>query len=200
MDQTRVLRTLDSQIAARFARGLCMVLAIMTPEQFLSRFNVKCFWHFTDERNLETIRAAGALLSLSEAKRRDLNIPAPGGNQWSHEADQRLGLDNYVHLCLADQHPMEFRAREDGRIVNTRFLSISRDVLKIAGVRFAPDVANKRGTPLLTLSEACECMDFQVIYDRTDWRDPAIQQRRTLAKRYELLVPKEVPIALIKGA
>lgn len=171
----------------------------MTPEQFLSRFDVKCFWHFTDQRNLGAIRAAGALLSLAEVKRRGTDIPAPGGNDWSHEADERLGLDGYVHLCLMDEHPMEFRAREDGRIVNTKFLSVSRDVVRIEGVRFAPDVANKRGTPLLTLAEACERMDFEVIYDRTDWKDPAVQRRRKLAKKYELLVPKEVPITLISG-
>jgi hypothetical protein len=94
---------------------------------------------------------------------------------------------------------MEYRAREEGRIVHSRFLEISPDVLHIDDIRFTADVSNKRGIELLTLEEACEVMDFEVIYDRTNWRDPAIQERRKLAKRYELLIPTDIPLELISG-
>jgi len=126
-------------------------------------------------------------------------IPAAGGNDWSHEADARVGLDEYVHLCLFSEHPMEYRAREEGRIIQSRFLEISPDVLHIEDIRFTADVSNKRGVELLTLEQACELMDFEVIYDRTNWRDPAIQERRRIAKRYELLVPTDIPLELISG-
>ena len=185
---------------ARLREGFSTTsLAPMTPEQFLDRYKARCFFHFTDSRNLEFIRQAGSLLRFAELRRRNVGIPAAGGNEWSHEADARVGLDEFVHLCLFSEHPMEYWAREEGRIVQSRFLEISPDVLHIEGVRFTPDVSNKRGVELLTLQRACEVMDFEVIYDRTDWRDPAIQERRKRAKRYELLIPMDIPLELISG-
>ena len=94
---------------------------------------------------------------------------------------------------------MEYRAREEGRIVQSRYLEISPDVLSIEGIRFTSDVSNKRGVELLTLAKANEVMDFAVIYNRTDWRDPAVQERRKRAKRYELLIPADIPVELISG-
>lgn len=40
---------------------------------------------------------------------------------------------------------MEYRAREEGRIVQSRFLEISPDVLQFDGVRSSADVSNSRG-------------------------------------------------------
>ena len=171
----------------------------MTPDQFLTRYKARCFYHFTDSRNLESIRQLGGLLRFAELLRREVPIPAAGGNDWSHEADARVNLDEYVHLCFFSEHPMEYRAREEGRIVQSKYLEISPDVLSYEGVRFTLDVSNKRGVELLTLTKANEVMDFSVIYDRTDWRDLAIQERRKMAKRYELLIPTDIPVELISG-
>lgn len=139
------------------------------------------------------------MLRYAELNRKGIQVPAAGGNDWSHEADAQVGLDEYVHLCLISQHPMEYRAKQEGRIVQSRYLEISPDVLRINGIRFTRDVSNKRGVELLALAEATEAMDFAVIYDRTDWRDPATQERRKIAKRYELLVPADIPVQLISG-
>ena len=49
---------------------------------------------------------------------------APGGDEISQLSDSRSGMDGYVHLCLFDQSPMEYRAREAGREM------IARDVWK----------------------------------------------------------------------
>ena len=171
----------------------------MTPEQFLERYKTPCFYHFTDSRNLDSIRHAGGLLRVAEIGRRNMEIVAPGGNILSHEADVRLGLDEYVHLCLFPEHPMEYRARQDGRIIHSRFLKISTRVLFFENIRFTADVSNMNSVDPLRLDQACELMDFEVIYDRTDWHDPVIQNRRRIAKRYELLVPTDIPLNLISG-
>jgi hypothetical protein len=171
----------------------------MTPEQFIAHYKVQCFYHFTDVRNLHSIRQAGGLLRLSELRRRQIEVPAPGGNDWSHDADTRLGFDQFVHLCLFPEHPMEYRAKENGRIVESRFLQINPAVLKCEEIRFAPDVSNKKGVLLLTLAEACAAMDFVVIYERTDWRDPQIQELRKQARKYELLVPMDITLTMIMG-
>lgn len=156
---------------------------------FISRYKPSCFYHFTDIRNIPSIRKHG-LLSLHEIKKRGIQVPAFGGNDWSHEADIRRGMDHFVHLCFFNQHPMEFIARvKEERIGETRFISVSHDVLQRDDIRFTNGVANSSGCSLLTLEEASETMDFEVIYDRTDWKDPEIQKRRKAARKYELLIP-----------
>ena len=37
----------------------------MTPEQFLERYRTRCFFHFTDSRNLDSIRQVGGLLRFA---------------------------------------------------------------------------------------------------------------------------------------
>ncbi|MHB1570443.1 MAG: DarT ssDNA thymidine ADP-ribosyltransferase family protein [Vulcanimicrobiaceae bacterium] len=168
----------------------------MSPTQFLERFRVPCFFHFTDTRNLPSIRSNGGLLPWASVKG---EVVAPGGNDWSHDADAQRGLDEYVHLALFNEHPMEYRAKERGDIVTSCFLSIDSSILHRDGVLFCPDVSNKSGVAPLTLPQAIEVMDFEVIYDRTDWRDPEIKKRRAQAKKYELLVPGYIPLNLIAG-
>jgi hypothetical protein len=167
----------------------------MSPEEFIARYmKTESFYHFTDTRNLDLIQKSGGLLSLRELRKRKIVIPAPGGNDWSHDADEMRGLDSYVHLCLRRQHPMEYVAKNDGRIQESVFLRINRDIVRMEGVRFTPDVSNKANVPILTLEEASKTMDFSVVYDRTDWRDPEVQRRLQAADKFELLVPVEIPI------
>lgn len=171
----------------------------MTPDEFLRHWRIGCFYHFTDMRNIDSIRTAGGLHSLAELARRNIQIPAPGGNDWSHEADEFFGLDEYVHLCLIAEHPMEYIAKKDGRITYSRFLEIDADVLRNHDVRFSPGVSNKSDVPILTLEQAIGEMDFEVLFTRTNWRDPVIKERRKAATKYELLIPRSVPIAKIRG-
>jgi hypothetical protein len=70
-------------------------------------------YHFTDRRNLDFIRKHGGLHPYADLVKMKVNIPAPGGNQWSWDADTAKGLERYVHLCFRTNHPMEHVARYD---------------------------------------------------------------------------------------
>lgn len=163
----------------------------------LSAYRVSGIWHFTDHSNLQSIIKHNGLLSLAETKKRGIVIPAAGGNQWSHDADGRKGVDQYVHLYFLDDHPMLFRAKEDKRITNPVWLKISLDVLDIQGVRYTADVSNKTGIQLLNADQAKEHLDLEVMFSRTDWRDPEIKERRKIALKSEVLIPNFIPINLI---
>jgi hypothetical protein len=155
---------------------------------------IKFLYHFTDDRNLPSIRKHG-LLSWAELIRRGIEVPAPGGNDWSHEADHRHDLDNYVHLCFRTNHPMEWRAKQDSRIINSTFLRIDASVLKIRGVRFTPDVSNKAGVESMPIADAEELIDYDILYTRvesSDWK-----QRLGQSEKYEVLVPKHIPLGFI---
>lgn len=168
----------------------------MTPQQLIREFGIRNLFHFTDLRNLDSIRQHG-LLSWRELRARGISPAAPGGNDWSHDADERRSLDRYVHLCLFSEHPMEYVARQDGRIQQSTFLKISPDVLSIPGVLFTDGVANRSGVEPMDLAAAAAILDFEAIYRRLDWRDPAVQERRQTAKKYEVLVPNLVPVHFI---
>jgi hypothetical protein len=160
---------------------------------------IQRLFHFTDTRNLPLIRRCGGLLSLAALRKKNIDVPAPGGNEWSHDADHLVGLDKYVHLCFRKQHPMEYRAKQDGRIVDPIFLEIAPDVLAIPSVLFTPDVSNKSGVKQYTVEQALKMIDFEVLYKQTDWRDPAIRTRLNNAEKCEVLVPDLVPLALIRN-
>lgn len=152
----------------------------------------KCFYHFTDTRNLPGIRQHG-LLSMAELRRRTIVPPAPGGNQWSWDADARVGMDGYVHLCFFDNHPMEWRARQEGRIENSRFLKVDPSIIQGDGVLISEHVSNKADAIIKPAEEALDEIDLGVIYSRTDWRSDEVKERLKVARVYEVLVPTNVP-------
>jgi hypothetical protein len=167
------------------------------PQDPLSRIPV--LYHFTDRRNLALINEHGGLYPLTILRERGIAVPAPGGNEWSHDADAMKGMDAYVHLCFKSNHPMEYRARQDGRITDSIFLEIHPGVLQWDGVRFTAEVSNMSGVATHTMNEARTLIDFDVLYTRTNWSDPAIQARLQQAERSEILVPQLIPMQLIRN-
>lgn len=143
------------------------------------------------------IRKLGGIYPLATLREMNMDIPAPGGNEWSHDADAMTGMDQYVHLCLQPQHPMEFRARQDGRIVHSVFLAIQPEIILWDGVRFSPDVSNKSGVVHYLLHDALDRIDYEVLFTWMDWTNPSIQQRRQQAEKSEILVPQMIPLELI---
>ncbi|NDY55736.1 DUF4433 domain-containing protein [Desulfovibrio sulfodismutans] len=165
----------------------------------LSERNVFHVYHFTDKSNIDSIINLGGLYSLSTIKQNNICDVCFGGNQWSHDADTRIGLDTYVHLCFLKDHPMEFRARQEGRINTTCWLEISIDVLQLPGVMYTNDVSNKTGVLALTNVQAKEIIDLFGIYERLDFSIEENKIRKNQAKKSEILVPTHVPLQLIKN-
>ena len=160
---------------------------------------ITTLYHFTDRRNLESILKLGGLLPLAKLRERGIAIPAPGGNDCSHEADATRGLDAYVHLCFRPNHPMEYVARKDGRIGDTIFLEAHPSVQLWAGVKFSADVSNKSEVAIATMEEARGLIDFEVLYTRTDWKDPDVKRRLQQSEKYEILVPGKIPLEMIRN-
>jgi hypothetical protein len=163
------------------------------PDEFLARFKPPAFFHFTDKRNIPSIREHG-LCSLCEISNRGISVVAPGGNDLSQRLDRERGLDRFVHLGFHSEHPMEYDAKiVKKHIQDTVFIQVSPDVIKWDGVRFTPVVANSNGCQQFTLDKAMKEMDFPVIYDGLSWRDPSVNKRLQLTKKYEVLIPNSIP-------
>jgi hypothetical protein len=161
----------------------------------VERSSRRGFFHFTDTRNIPSIRTHG-LLSLKRLQDEGLK-PITGGNDWSLDADRRRGLDGYVHLCFHRSHQMEYAARERGGIDKSVFLRVAPEVLRIKGVLMSLDVSNQSGVKCLPPDDAIPQLDLDVLYKKLDWRDIEIRKRLKAAQRYEILVPDHVPVDLI---
>ena|ERR1035438_1788955 len=94
---------------------------------------------------------------------------------------------------------MEYVARQEGRINDTIFLEVHASVIHWEGVFFVPGMANTTGITFHTMEEARELIDFEVLYTSKNWSDPTVQQRLQAAEKYEILVPKAIPLDLIRN-
>jgi len=61
-------------------------------KSIIEKYKFDGVWHFTDKANIASIVKNNGLQSLGELQRKGVPIPAPGGNQWSHDADVRAGV------------------------------------------------------------------------------------------------------------
>lgn len=120
-----------------------------------------------------------------------------GGNDWSLDADQNVGMDGYIHLCFFNEHPMEFNAKKEMRIEKSIFLEINPEIIKVDGVKITLDVSNQSGITAEPAAEQLDKLDLEIIYKRTDWKVPENNARLQRAKRFELLIPKSVPVQFI---
>lgn len=72
-----------------------------------------CFYHFTDRSNLKSIIDNGGLYSWKALD--ELGISSKtGGDSLSHQLDVRKGLQDYVRLGIASDHPMMYRLEQLG--------------------------------------------------------------------------------------
>ena len=78
-------------------------------------------------------------------------------------------------------------------------MQINPSVIQDAGVRFTSEVANKSGAILHTMEEAKTLIDIEVLYTRTDWTNPIIQERLLNAEKCEILVPDFIPLTMIRN-
>ena len=92
-------------------------------------------YHFTDPRNIESIRRSG-LLSWHQLVQQQI-MHYPGSNEDSRRIDARKCLENYVHLCLLPEHSMAELAVQHKRIENYVWLSIDDRVIRLASTLFS---------------------------------------------------------------
>jgi hypothetical protein len=157
------------------------------------------FFHFTDRKNLASIRSHG-LLSARELRRLNLfQQVAAGGDANSLASDMAKGIDDYVCLCFTTSHPMQYICRTQ-RGLDPVYLHVSPEVIKLPGVMITNAPSNQTGIVPQQASAALDTLDLGVLYKRTDWNNPTVQERLQTAEKYEILVPKRVPVeAVIHG-
>lgn len=191
--------TQHPQTGSRRTSSTRSSVAVTSADLFLTKYKPRCFYHFTDTRNLEAIEAQGGLFSMRELKRLRTLPVAPGGSEISQMSDARNGMDEYVHLCLLNRNPMEWVAKNEGRIKESAFLEISSSILRTEGLLLTSGFSNKSGIVPVSLEEALDGFDFDILYGKIDWNDPGQKMRHKIAWKYEMLVPRFIPLSSINN-
>ena len=155
---------------------------------------VNWLYHFTDFRNIQSIRDLDGLWSTSKLREMEVNFH-PGGNQHSLDADEMFGMDEYVHLCFTTKHPMAYLAQQDGRIEKLQWIYVDDPgpLFEIEGVKFTPGVANKSGMTPCPIADVRESLDVAAI-GYLDWSVGDNYQRRQAIEKCEVLVPNHLPL------
>jgi hypothetical protein len=163
----------------------------------LLKFGKSWIFHFTDKKNIPEIIKHGGLMPRSMLVNNSVPY-IPGGNQRSIDADNYIGMQNYVHLCFLNDHPMEYIARTEGRI-DAIWLAVSTYILDFPGVVYCAGVANQAGAVYLTDKQAIAIMDFDHLYNWHDFKIEDNMIRHNKAKKYEILIPFKIPREFIWG-
>lgn len=156
-----------------------------------------CLYHFTDVRNISSI-ARNGILSKMERERIQVEGAITGGNDWSHQQDQRKGLTDFVHLCFFDNHPMEYIAKKENRIDNTYFIKVLPEILDREGVRFCAGVSNAKESELFGVDEFENYVDMKALFRRMEWKNEDELARVRATEKYEILIPKRVPKSFLR--
>jgi ssDNA thymidine ADP-ribosyltransferase, DarT len=157
----------------------------------------RCLYHFTDHRNIDSIRERG-LVSTSDLRRLGI-LTVTGGDPVSLHIDQDRGFDQFTRLSFCRQHPMAHVAREEGRIESVRILRVDPTVLLREGVRMADRVATSNDAVIGHPNEMIRTMDLEATYKWIDWKIAENRQRRHAAEKWEVMIPGVIQPADIKG-
>ena len=154
---------------------------------------MRYLYHFTDVRNIPSIKKHGGLLSWHYCHTHGITIPCQGGDYDSRELDKKYGLEDYVRLSFCDDHPMKWRLEQSGSVM--RVLRIKIDVALLKDTQFSDmNAADKRHTHGKTLRHL-QMVDFDATkmhYLRSD--DPNFKPHQA-----EVMVKTFIPLKYIEN-
>lgn len=159
--------------------------------QLLKDNNIDCFYHFTDRRNIKSIKQNGGLFSWDYLERKNISIPRQGGGNLSRQLDIRYGLQDYVRLSFCSRHPMIYRLEQEGADIVV--LRISIDVATFERTLFsnmnATDSGHIHGSTLADLKRVNFFATQRSYVSRTD---PLFKYLQA-----EVMVKTHVPLRFI---
>jgi len=97
------------------------------------------FYHFTDSRNIPSIRRYGLLSWKRLVEKNIAHWPASSEN--SRWLDLRINLQDYIRLCKQPNHPMAHKAIQEGRIQDFVWLEIDDVVINWRATLYSSDNA-----------------------------------------------------------
>lgn len=157
---------------------------------------VEHFYHFTDERNWESIQKMGGLYSWQWMEQHGHKIPAPGGSQVSRDLDMKNSVADYVHLSFCMYHPMLAATQHDGRTGKVVLLAVDPVVATWKGTLFSDMNATQNGVNIG--SELADLQKVQFAEATTQKGEAAkLTEPQKSHHQAEVMVKTHVPIDYI---
>jgi len=94
---------------------------------------------------------------------------------------------------------MQYVKKRNEDIPNPVWLEIDASILFSNNNIFSNQVANKTNVRTYNIEDLAKYIDLDVLWGRTDWRDPDIQKRRKSAKYGEIMIKNKIDIKDIVG-
>lgn len=166
-------------------------------DRVLNENNIKYFYHFTDDLNIQSIKNLGGLYSWEYCTKNRISIPIPGGNDLSRRLDMRKNLQNYVRLSFVEEHPMLHAMRADGRIGKVAILKIDKEVALWETTMFSNGNATADFFDLYIGKE----IDFlkSIKFSLFKYKYPNLDVSAQRYYQAEVLVREKIPKEFIKG-
>lgn len=163
-------------------------------KRLLDEYKIEKLYHFTDEKNIESIIQHKGLYSWSDCESRGIKITKSGGNQQSHKNDYWDGLQGFVRVCFTKEHPMMHDAIKDERNLKPVILEIDPKVVYLKTTLFADRNATRKGTNIGGKIEDFKKIHFNSImnnkyFDLDEEEQPYFQA--------EVLVDGHIPLDYI---
>lgn len=153
---------------------------------FLKSKGIYFFYHFTDRKNLQSIKKLGGLYSWNYLESNNLNYVNSGGNQESRSLDRRRNLQDYVRLSFSDNLPMKWHREQEGYdIVLLKIsLSIINDDMLVSDINATDTNCNFSNG-----YKGLDIVDYQAVKKGICYRtDPLFKK-----KQAEILIKSKVP-------
>jgi hypothetical protein len=164
-------------------------------EEILKKENIKKLYHFTDESNLKSIIKNKGLYSWSSCEKLKIDVNCYGGDKLSRDLDEYHGLEDYARLSFVKNHPMEYIAKKDGRIVDPVRLEIDPSVIYLKDTMFSNMNATKTGNKNGGSLDIFKKIKFEIIkktnhcYNLEDYEKPYFQA--------EVMIKENLPLKYI---
>ena len=129
--------------------------------KLLNNNSINCFYHFTAAENLESIKKYGGLYSWWSLNQKKIDVPFLGGEGIGQELDMRYGLQDYVRLSFCDDHPMQYKHKQNG--VSLVLLQIDTEVATWKDTLFSDINATDNGHQCGGTYEDLQKVDFSAV-------------------------------------
>lgn len=167
----------------------------MRCEDILTQNGIDRLYHFTDFENLESIVQNGGLYSWLECEKKGINVSKPGGGDLSRVLDRRKGLEDYVRLSFAHEHPMMHVAMREGRISSPVILEIDPEVALLEGTKFSDRNAASNDAIIGYGQDGLRNIKFDVVTKSCHYYD--LEEDEKKYYQAEILVENFIPLKYI---
>lgn len=108
---------------------------------YLRRNGIRKLYHFTDKRNLTSIRIRGGLLSCQYLNSKNISVPNMGGDY--HAAFSDFSLKDYVRTSFCSNLPMAYKLwQRNNRQIELVLLEIDLEVATFEHTKFSDNNAS----------------------------------------------------------